>query len=174
MSRILTVTLQILAIILGSGALSAFLTHFLTTGVAEKNFRREKLEQLYLAAVKFTHDSADYALLFRKTEQPSEDEFKDFQERRKDYDRLFDSCTMLTNLYFPHLGPALETFGDYWEKFVFRTTAVTENDLRQSGAKLVAQNILTARQMNRPWYLTLKDWFTRRSRVGLTPDQLRE
>jgi hypothetical protein len=61
MSQILTVTLQILAIILGSGALSAFLTHFLTTGVAEKHFRREKLEQLYLAGRKYCETSLDSA-----------------------------------------------------------------------------------------------------------------
>jgi hypothetical protein len=85
------------------------------------------------------------------------------------HDRLYHTCNLLTNLYFPHLRPALVTFAEYREKFVFRTTGVSEEDLQRSGAKFVALIVVTAENLNKPWYLTLKNrlslplpWFGRR------------
>jgi hypothetical protein len=160
---------QILTIILGSGVVSALTSHFLAAKAAEKNFRREKLEQLYLAAEKYIQDSVKNAAFYRRTGPIPENESADFEERRKDHDRLYHTCNMLTNLYFPHLFPALVTFAEYWEKFVFRTTGVSEEDLQRSGAKFVALIVVTAENLNKPWYLTLKNrlslplpWFGRR------------
>jgi len=92
---------QILTIILGSGVVSALTSHFLAARAADKNFRREKLEQLYLAAEKYIQDSVENAVFYRRTGPIPENESADFEERRKDHDRLYHTCNMLTNLYFP-------------------------------------------------------------------------
>ncbi len=142
--------------------MSAVFTHFLTTGVAEKNFRRDKLEQLYTAASKYVQDSLEDASLYRTSGQIAASELKDFEKRREDHDRLFDTCHMLANLYFPELSAELATFAEHWKEFVFGTTAVSEEQLQQSGAKFIALIVFTAYKMNRPLHLKLKDWFPRR------------
>ena len=137
---------QILTIILGSGLVSALATHFLTTGVAEKKFRREKLEQLYLVARKYCE------LSVASTDRPFS------PDRRKEYEQTRDNCWMLTHLYFPDLLPAFSTFHDDFERFL--DGDMEEQDMQRSGEKFVALIVSTAQKMNRPWYSRLTKPFS--------------
>jgi hypothetical protein len=152
---------MILIMILGSGVVSAFASHFLTTGAASKRFRREKLEELYVAARKYCENSVDDADLYRQTRRtipPSE--LADFMGRRKEHDRLHDTSHMLTNLYFPELLSGLSTFEKNWESFI-KGEGTSEQKVKESGATFVASIIIKAQRMNKPWYSKLKDQLSR-------------
>ena len=132
--------LQILAIIFGSGVVSAFFTHFLTTGAAEKKFRREKLEELYLAARKHSEGLVNRAISYRKQEEPPPATRLKWEEER---DRLSETVEMLTNLYFPELLSGLLTFHGNFESFIKPDSNLTEKELKESAASFVANTVFT-------------------------------
>jgi hypothetical protein len=147
---------QVLTIILGSGVVSALATHILTTGVAEKNFRRQKLEELYLVARKYCRSLTDDAIRYGMQTPKAPHEFVDFKEWRKEYDQVSETLHMLTDLCFPELSPRLTTFQANFESFV-KEKGTSEKELKESGARFAASIVVTAQRMNRPWYLRLKD-----------------
>jgi hypothetical protein len=98
-----------LATILGSGVVSAMVNHHFTTAREEREFRRKKVEALFLAFhgycslltsrnlvwPKVMDGSIDYNKALDLTRSPSE----------KDYAH-FETVEMLVMLYFPALEPA--------------------------------------------------------------------
>jgi hypothetical protein len=149
--------LQILTIILGSGLVSALATHLLTTRVAETNFRRGKLEQLYLMTLQHRQHLAI------KLSSPVDDKVK----LLKDEYELLRTCDMLVDLYFPELKPTIKAYqvdfyaldaivekGDGVPKAKFLSAVKA---MEASGNKFLSQAALTAQRINRPWYLALKD-----------------
>jgi hypothetical protein len=99
--------------ILFSGLVSAVVTHRLATSHQERQFRREKLEQLYTAMDSFCTTLVGANMVWPPVmrEEMEYNEALDLQIKNlsdKDKGQLHRSIEMLVNIYFPSLLVSLE------------------------------------------------------------------
>lgn len=97
--------------ILGSGVVTAVVTHRLATSRQEREFKRKKLEELYLALQGFCTIFGAWSILWPAV-MKGEMEFNqalDIQlESKAGKDaRYLETATMLINIYFPSLRDGL-------------------------------------------------------------------
>jgi hypothetical protein len=89
--------------LIGGGLGAGIITFVLNFWKAERDFRRTKLEDLYLAVHKYTQTQTGITLRIQTSQPGIVEELKENLEHA-------DQAELLINLYFPTLQPALEAF----------------------------------------------------------------
>jgi hypothetical protein len=101
-----------LATILSSGVLSAIVTHKLSTGRAEREFRRKKLEELFIAVHTYCNKLFSVNIVWPRVMKGEIDYNQGLElvikNQGEKEDSGFDAATMLVNIYFPELRPRLQ------------------------------------------------------------------
>jgi hypothetical protein len=100
-----------IATILCSGVISAIVTHRLSTGRAEREFRRKKLEELYIAVHTYCNKLFTANIMWPRVMRGEIDYNQGldiFIENNSEKDNSADTAVMLINIYFPELRPALD------------------------------------------------------------------
>jgi hypothetical protein len=99
------------ATILCSGVVSAVITHKLSAGLAEKEFRRKKLEELYFALHTYCGKLFSTNMVWPRVMR-GEITYNDANDliikNHDKEDKSHDVAQMLVNIYFPQLRPQLE------------------------------------------------------------------
>jgi hypothetical protein len=102
--------------ILGSGVVSAFVAQKLINSRTEKDFKRKKLEELFLAIDKFcvSLSMAHFAWTRVAKGELTYNEALDLiiNLDKKEYSGVFQTAQMLTILYFPEMLPAFKKILD--------------------------------------------------------------
>jgi hypothetical protein len=99
------------ATILCSGVVSAVVTHKLSTGRAEREFRRKKLEELYFAVHSYCNTLFSANMIWPQVMrgEVTYNEANDFIIKNHDKeDKSHDMTQMLINIYFPELRQHLQ------------------------------------------------------------------
>jgi len=99
------------ATILCSGVVSAVVTHKLSAGRAEREFRRKKLEELYFAVHTYCSKLFSANIVWPRVMrgQITYNEANDLIIKNHDKeDKSHDIAQMLINIYFPKLRPHLQ------------------------------------------------------------------
>src|SRR5438105_6769249 len=100
-----------IATILCSGVISAIVTHKLSTGRAEREFRRKKLEALFMAVHTYCNKLFTANLMWPRVMRGEIDYNQGLDIFIKNHSEKDDSAEiaiMLINIYFPELRPALD------------------------------------------------------------------
>ena len=100
-----------LATILCSGVISAIVTHKLSTGRAEREFRRKKLEELFFAVHTYCNKLISANLVWPRvmSGEITYDEANELNIKNHDkQDKSYEIAQMLVNIYFPQLRPQLK------------------------------------------------------------------
>jgi hypothetical protein len=100
-----------IATILSSGVVSAIVTHKLSTGHAEREFRRKKLEELFMAVHTYCTKLFTANIMWPRVMRGEIDynEGLDiFMKGHGEKDTSAETAIMLINIYFPELRPGLD------------------------------------------------------------------
>ena len=103
---------QLIVSIATSGVVSAIVTHYLATGRAEREFRRKKLEELFMAIHTFCTKLFSANIIWPRVMhgEITFDEGTAFViNNLGDRDKSADIAAMLVNIYFPELRPGFQT-----------------------------------------------------------------
>jgi hypothetical protein len=96
---------------LGSSVVAAYITHKLSSSEKEKDFKRQKLEQLYLCISDFQLTLLSNVTMtagYHAGKVSREDVNKEIGVESKTKKQTYDNLQMITNLYFPDLVPYLK------------------------------------------------------------------
>ena len=100
-----------IATILCSGVVSTVITHRLSTGRAEREFRRKKLEELFVAIHRYCTKLTTWNLVSLRVMRGELDYSQAQQIRTESHtaeDNSHETIIMLINIYFPELLPAFD------------------------------------------------------------------